>query len=206
MSQTATVQLLPKTTFSHMLPSALGVGTISNNVLYITSVSKGSFGVGQQVKGSNVVVNTTITGQLTGFGGVGTYSVTPGTQNILTPSGFTTYGMASSYNVIGERQPAAAYYLGNKDLQTINISTTGFTGKVIVEASLFSDPSSEAAEPSNWFEVYRLTANAMGANGSPETTNSTTDMGVNIQGCYVWLRARLQDFSGGSVNWVKVSY
>lgn len=206
MSQTVTLQLLPITTFSHMLPSALGVGTISNNVLYITSVTKGTFGVGQQVKGSNVVVNTTITAQLTGFGGVGTYSVTPGTQNISTPSGFTTYGMASSYNVIGERQPAAAYYLGNKDLQTINISTTGFTGKVVIEASLFSDPSSEAAEPSNWFEVYRLTANAMGANGAPDTANANTDVGVNVQGCYVWLRARIQDFSGGSVNWVKVSY
>lgn len=206
MSQTTTIELLPRTTFSNMLPSAVGVGTINGDVLTILSVTSGTFGVGQQIKGVNVSVNTTITGYLTGVGGVGTYSVIPGTSDVTIPTGIKSSGLASSYGVVGARQPASSYYLGCKDLQTVNISTTGFTGTVIVEASLFTDPSSSAVEPSNWFEVYKLQATAIGIPGSGEVKNANTDLGVNINGSYVWLRARIQDFSSGTVNWVKVSY
>ena len=42
----------------------------------------------------------------------------------------------NSYTVTGNSQPAAAYYLGNRDLQTVNINLTNCTGNITLEASL----------------------------------------------------------------------
>ena len=60
---------------------------------------------------------------------------------ILLPQ--TTYdggGTANVYTVTGNTQPAAAYYLGNQDLQTISYSFTNVTGNLEIEATLATDP------------------------------------------------------------------
>ena len=62
------------------------------------------------------------------------------TTLILLPQ--TTYlnpGNGAPYTVVGNSQPAAAYYLGNKDLQTVNIKATALTGNMgtpVVKAEL----------------------------------------------------------------------
>lgn len=106
----------------------------------------------------------------------------------------TTYdggGTANIYSLTSNAQPAAAYYLGNEDLQTVNLKTTNFTGNIIIEATLSANSSTN-----EYFEVYKL-ANLANANVSTYT---------NIDGNFVYMRAKIQDFQQGVVNFVKLSY
>lgn len=115
---------------------------------------------------------------------------------ILLPQ--TTYnggGTANIYDVTGNAQPAAAYYLGNNDLQTISYGFTNVTGTLEIEATLASEPGS-----GDWFKVYELEAN------NSSNTNSTLTQYQNITGNFVYMRARLKDFSSGVVQYVKLTY
>lgn len=120
---------------------------------------------------------------------------------LLPQTTFANVGNVSSYTVTGNRQQAAAYYLGNRDLQTVALSTVGVTGNIFIEASLATDPSID-----DWFDVYELEANANAANGSPSKIASTTSLGVNVEGNFVWMRAKVEDFSSGIIQYIKLSY
>lgn len=118
-------------------------------------------------------------------------SASQSTTLILLPQ--TTYnggGTANVYTVIGNAQPAAAYYLNNSDLQTINIKLSNVTGNIVIEASLATTPGT-----GDWFSVYEL-----------EASSSNVSSYTNIQGNFVFMRAKVVDFSQGVVNFVKLSY
>lgn len=124
------------------------------------------------------------------------------TTLILLPQ--TTYvnpGNSQPYTVTGNSQPAAAYYLGNRDLQTVNINLTNCTGNITIEASLATSPGS-----TDWFKVYELEANANAASNSAPQIASNASVYTNIEGNFVYLRAKVVDFNGGAVNFVKLSY
>jgi len=124
------------------------------------------------------------------------------TTLILLPQ--TTYvnpGNGAPYTVTGNSQPAAAYYLGNKDLQTVNISLTNCTGNITIEASLATTPGS-----GDWFKVYELEANANAASNSAPQIASNAAIYTNIDGNFVYMRAKVVDFQGGIVDFVKLSY
>ena len=124
------------------------------------------------------------------------------TTLILLPQ--TTYinpGNGAPYTVIGNSQPAAAYYLGNKDLQTVNISLTNCTCNITIEASLATTPGS-----GDWFKVYELEANANAASNSAPQIASNAAVYTNIDGNFVYMRAKVVDFQGGVVNFTKLSY
>lgn len=115
---------------------------------------------------------------------------------ILLPQ--TTYdggGTANVYTVTGNTQPAAAYYLGNQDLQTISYSFTNVTGNLEIEATLATDPGS-----GDWFKVYELEAD------NNSNTNSTLTSYQNITGNFVYIRAKVADFANGVVQYVKLTY
>ena len=127
------------------------------------------------------------------------------TTLILLPQ--TTYdnpGNGAPYTVVGNAQPAAAYYLGNKDLQTVNINLTNCTGNVFIQASL-NNPIT-VGDDTQWFNVYELDANANSSSSSDPFANSNASVYTNIVGNFVYLRAVVQDFQGGVVNFVKLSY
>jgi hypothetical protein len=124
------------------------------------------------------------------------------TTLILLPQ--TTYlnpGNGAPYTVTGNSQPAAAYYLGNQDLQTVNISLTNCTGNIVIEASLATDPTNN-----DWFDVYELVANANASPNSAPQIASNARMYTNVEGNFVYLRAKVEDFQGGVVNYVKLTY
>jgi hypothetical protein len=124
------------------------------------------------------------------------------TTLILLPE--TTYqncGNGAVYTVVGNSQPAAAYYLGNKDLQTVNLSLTNVTGNIVVQASLATDPGD-----TDWFNVYTLIANANAAPNSDPQIASNASTYTNVEGNFVQMRAQVQDFAGGVVQYVKLSY
>jgi hypothetical protein len=115
----------------------------------------------------------------------------------------TTYnggGTANVYTVTGNAQPAAAYYLGNQDLQTVNIKLTGCSANIVIEASLNSNTAN-----AEWFKVYELEANANAGSGQTQL-NSNASVYTNIEGNFVYMRAKIVDFAGGIVNFVKLSY
>jgi hypothetical protein len=116
----------------------------------------------------------------------------------------TTYdggGTGNVYTVTGNAQPAAAYYLGNQDLQTVNIKLTDCSANIVIEATLDSNSSN-----AQWFTVYELVANANAASGSEPYDSSNASIYTNIEGNFVYMRAKIVDFAGGVVNFVKLSY
>jgi hypothetical protein len=118
------------------------------------------------------------------------------TSLVLLPQ--TTYnggGTANIYTVTGNAQPAAAYYLGNQDLQTLSYSFTNVTGNLVIEATLVGEPVSE-----DWFKVYEIEAD------NNSNTNSTITQYQNITGNFVYIRAKIKDFANGVVQFVKLTY
>lgn len=124
------------------------------------------------------------------------------TTLILLPE--TTYvnpGNSSPYTVTGNSYPAAAYYLGNKDLQTVNMKVTNCTGNIVIEASLATTPNSN-----DWFQVHKLVANANATPNSAPQLASNASVYTNINGNFVFMRAKIENFQGGTVQFVKLSY
>jgi len=120
---------------------------------------------------------------------------------LLPQTAYLNPGNGAPYTVTGDSQPAAAYYLGNQDLQTVTYGLSNCTGNIVIEATLASTPSN-----SDWFRVYELEANANAAsNSAPEIASNATAY-TNIEGNFVYVRAKIEDFQGGVVNFVKVSY
>ena len=120
---------------------------------------------------------------------------------LLPETAYVNPGNGAPYTVTGNSQPAGAYYLGNKDLQTVNINLTNCTGNITLEASLATTPSS-----TDWFKVYELEANANAAANSAPQIASNASVYTNVNGNFVYMRAKVVDFQGGLVNFVKLSY
>lgn len=110
-------------------------------------------------------------------------------------------GTAVVYNVYGNQQPAASYYLSSQSLQTINLSCLAVTGNITIEATLISSPG-----PNDWFQTYQLVCNSTAPQGSPAYLASNAQLFTNITGSYVWMRATIYDFSAGVVQFVKLAY
>jgi hypothetical protein len=99
----------------------------------------------------------------------------------------------SNYLIRGDKKPAAAYYLGNADLQTVTWNLTSVSGVLSIQASLVTDPV--LSDDNDWFTVYS------------NTCNNLTESGyANINGNFVWLRAKISSFTQGVIQNVKVSY
>jgi hypothetical protein len=105
------------------------------------------------------------------------------------------------YDVTGDKKQAASYYVGAKDLQTVNINLAGVTGNIVIQATLATDPVTI-----DWFDVYKIEANAGAPANSAGNLAAFTNEAVNIEGNFVWMRAKVEDFAGGIVQYVKLSY
>lgn len=120
---------------------------------------------------------------------------------LLPQTAYVNPGNSQPYTVVGNTYPAAAYYLGNKDLQTVNMKVTQFTGNIVIEASLATTPSSN-----DWFQVHKLIANANATpNTAPEIASNASTY-TNITGNFVFMRAKIENFQAGGVQFVKLSY
>jgi hypothetical protein len=120
---------------------------------------------------------------------------------LLPQTAYLNPGNGAPYTVTGNSQPAAAYYLGNQDLQTVTYSLTNCTGNIVIEATLASQPTN-----TDWFRVYELEANANAPTNTAPQIASNARAYTNIEGNFVYIRAKIEDFQGGGVNFVKVSY
>lgn len=98
----------------------------------------------------------------------------------------------SSLDWYSDAVPAANYYRGRGGIQTVAIQVTGFEGTIKIEASL--DTLTDTAD---WFETYSYTSGM-----SPITDYHP----YTITGNFVWLRARVEDFTAGTINLVTVTF
>ena len=114
---------------------------------------------------------------------------------LLPQTAYDGGGNSNVYTVTGNSPPAAAYYIGNRDLQTVNIKLSNVTGNIVIEASLATTPAT-----GDWFKVYELQAN------NSSNVNSNASIYTNITGNFVYLRAKVEGFANGIVNFVKLSY
>ena len=120
---------------------------------------------------------------------------------LLPETAYVNPGTSSPYTVTGNGYPAAAYYLGNKDLQTVNMKVTNCTGNIVIEASLATTPTSN-----DWFKVHELVANANATPNTAPQIASNASVYTNINGNFVFMRAKIEAFQGGIVEFVKLSY
>ena len=111
---------------------------------------------------------------------------------LLPQTAYQNPGNGAPYTVVGNAQPAAAYYLGNRDLQTVNLSVTNIIGNIVIQATL----ANPATVDNQWFDVYEF-------NGS---ANPNASQYTNVTGNFVYMRAKVVDFQQGVVNFVKLSY
>jgi hypothetical protein len=120
---------------------------------------------------------------------------------LLPQTSYVNPGNGAPYTVTGSSQPGASYIIAPRSLQTVNINVTNCTGNITIEASLATTPSS-----TDWFKVYELEANANAAANSAPQIASNASVYTNIDGNFVYMRAKVVDFNGGVVNFVKLSY
>ena len=109
-------------------------------------------------------------------------------QLLFPQTSYTTQSL-----VRGEKRPAAAYYLGNADLQTLTWNITSLTATIVIQASLVTDPVEST--DSDWFTIYSTVYN-----------NATEISYANLTGNFVWIRAKVQGWSQGTLNNIKVTY
>lgn len=107
-----------------------------------------------------------------------------------TPSG--NYD-GSSEDWSGVDQPAANYYGGFGGLQTVAFYLNGFQGRIKIEATLESAPSTDSA----WFKV-----NEFDSDSAPTTDNFSR----NITGNFTWIRANVENFQAGTITQITLSY
>lgn len=116
----------------------------------------------------------------------------------------TTYGTpsgnydGSSLDWAGDRQQAANYYGGFGTLQTLAVFLLDFSGRIIIEATLDSNPTVD----SEYFEIYRV--DNVSINNVPPTL--TSNFSTNITGYFTWCRARVEEFDAGTITKLVLSY
>ena len=120
---------------------------------------------------------------------------------LLPETAYVNPGNGAPYTVTGTSNPAAAYYLGNRDLQTVAVKLTQVTGNIVIEASLATSPTNN-----DWFQVYMLQANANAAPNTAPEIASNASVYTNIEGNFVYIRAKIEDFNAGILHYVKLSY
>ena len=120
---------------------------------------------------------------------------------LLPQTAYVNPGNGAPYTVTGNSQPAAAYYLGNQDLQTVNFKLSNVTGNIVIEATLAAEPGSN-----DWFRVYKAVANGTASANTEVEVTSNASAYTNIEGNFVYIRAKIEDFSAGQVQFVKLSY
>lgn len=111
----------------------------------------------------------------------------------------TEYGVpagnydGSSQNWTSEPVQAADYYRGRgSSTQTVTFSLAGFDGRIILEATLDTEPTDAA-----WFETYRI--------GDPGTPLSDFHP-QTVPGNFVWMRVRVELFDAGTISYINITY
>lgn len=97
-----------------------------------------------------------------------------------------------------ERHKAVGYYKSTSTSQTVRFSTNDFVGLIVLQASLDADPTND----SDWFDAYTFPGDST-IDGS---TAITTAYSITLHGNFTWIRAQVQQFTGGTIDSVTLTY
>ena len=112
----------------------------------------------------------------------------PANSTVLIPS--TSHAVnLDPETITGEKVKGAGFYGLGDGLHTVQIHVTSFTGSVVIQATLASDPQEE-----DWFAVYEYGA-----------TNVSQSNVNNFTGNFVWIRA-VVTYTAGTINRILVNY
>jgi hypothetical protein len=120
-----------------------------------------------------------------------TFTTQPLLENVIYGTASGNYD-GSSQDWYSDPVPAANYYGGQGNLQTITYRVTGFTGRIVMQASL-----NDLVDQAHWFDIDTY----------DRSDEIITDYHpVSITGNFTWLRARVELFDSGQIQFITVSY
>jgi hypothetical protein len=111
------------------------------------------------------------------------------TSNSETILSSTTHSGGGQTTVTGEAYKGDGYYGRSDGLHTVQYTYTSFTGDIVIQGTLASNPAE-----GDWFEVHSYTA-------STETASKI----ASFTGNYVWIRAQII-YTAGSINSIKLNH
>lgn len=88
--------------------------------------------------------------------------------------------------------PAANYYLGRPGLQSVTFQVSDFLGVIAIEATLDTLP-----DTASWFETYTY---------GDVSSIATDQRSTTIHGNFTWIRARVENFTAGTIIRIIISY
>lgn len=114
----------------------------------------------------------------------------------------TVHGQASgnydgsSLDFDSDAVKAVGYYRGQGSVQTVYLRLQGFVGVIHLDCTLNEDPNSVDSTFS-WFET---------AEYGDDTVPITTVHPITLTGNFTWIRARVVDFTAGTIESITISY
>jgi hypothetical protein len=99
-------------------------------------------------------------------------------------------GDSTTVTITGEKFKGDGYYGRSDGLHTAQFTYNGFTGTYVIEASLAVNPTD-----SDWFHVH-----------SSVVENQTNSTIFNFTGNYVWIRAKLVNWTDGTLNSIVLNH
>ena len=120
-------------------------------------------------------------------------------------------GDSTNETITGEKYKGDGYYGRSDGFHTVQVNLDGFIGKIEIQGTLAIDPVD-----TDWFTVELGTGNM-----SIDTTGLLTEQNItyveytetttnnklyNFTGNYVWVRAKVSNWTDGTVNSIKLNH
>lgn len=130
-------------------------------------------------------------------------------QTILSQN--THAGDSAVQTLTGEKFRGDGFYGRSDGLHTIQIDLNGFIGRIEIQGTLAVEPAEE-----DWFSATLGTGNqSVDTTGLIREENinridfnqpTTTVKSYNFTGNYVWIRAKVSNWTDGAVNSIKMNH
>jgi hypothetical protein len=150
----------PSITFEGQ-PAPQFTGSISGTTLTISAVASGNIVVGQTLYGVGIAAGTTITGEVTGTGGKGTYTIST-TQTVASEA---LIGAGALPSITGDVLFGAGANSFNIQSGTTTGGVTELSGQRDLAIAVATDPGSTATVDITKAEGHDVTSVAVGAGG-----------------------------------------
>ena len=120
-------------------------------------------------------------------------------------------GDSTTETVTGDKYKGDGYYGRSDGLHTVQINLTGFIGRIEIQGTLAVEPVD-----ADWFTVELGTGTQtvdttgliveQGIDAVEYDTVTTNSKSYNFTGNYVWVRAKVSNWSDGAVNSVQLNH
>mgnify|MGYP006998184270 CR=1 FL=1 len=119
-------------------------------------------------------------------------------------------GGGTTETVTGDKFKGDGYYGRSDGLHTIQINLSGFLGDVQLQGTLAVDPTAD-----DWFTVRLGSGQTIDTTGKifnaitsklEYTANETSSKTYNFTGNYVWIRAKISNWTDGTVNSIQMNH